>query len=117
MLLVKDDLVIRLGAYPAKYALCGTDVHQQNGLQKSSHAETRQYQVQQEEITMSAECAVGLILEYFHATEVDRGRRNGKDLDMGDICLGSIAIRHFWKIEIKQMTKLWTIWHSILRFI
>ena len=75
MLLVKDDLVIRLGAYPAKYALCGTDVHQQNGLQKSSHAETRQYQVQQEEITMSAECAVGLILEYFHATEVDRHGR------------------------------------------
>lgn len=75
MLLVKDDLVIRSGAYPAKYTLCGADVQEQNGLQKLKHTEIRQHQVQQEKITMSSECAVRLISEYFHATEVDKHGR------------------------------------------
>lgn len=81
MSLVTNNNVIRSGANPARYSLNGTPVSKQaimkkkNSLPKSEITEVQQDKAQQKTVTMSAEYATHLILDYFNETIEDRHGR------------------------------------------
>lgn len=81
MSLVSNNVVTRSGAHPAKYALSGAPVSEQvtaikkKNLPKRENTEEQQYKAQQQTVTMSAEYATQLILDYFNETIEDRHGR------------------------------------------
>lgn len=81
MSLVRNNTIIRSGAYPAKYSLGGTPFSEQamtlrkTSLSNLEHTAAEQYTIQQRTATMSAECASQLILDYFNETVKDEHGR------------------------------------------
>ena len=71
MSLVDNDIVTRSGAYPARYSLSGTPISEQTTAIKKN-TEVKQYKVQQQTVTMSAEKATHLIQDYFNETVKDK---------------------------------------------
>ncbi|MGM9916177.1 hypothetical protein, partial [Anaerotignum sp.] len=77
MSLVNSNNITRSGAYPAKYSLRETPVSEQaiiikkNSLSELENTEVQQCKTQQRSITMSAEYATHLILDYFNETMKD----------------------------------------------
>lgn len=81
MSLVDNDIVTRFGAYPARYSLSGTPyslsgtpISEQTTVIKKN-TEVKQYKVQQQTVTMSAEKATHLIQDYFNETVKDKHGR------------------------------------------
>ena len=81
MSLVNNNVITRSGAHPAKYALNGAPISEQvreikkNNLPKRENTEEQQYKAQQQTVTMSAEYATQLILDYYNETIEDRHGR------------------------------------------
>ena len=81
MSLVNNNVITRSGAHPAKYALSGAPVSEQvtaikkKNLPKRENTEGQQYKAQQQTVTMSAEYATQLILDYYNETIEDRHGR------------------------------------------
>ncbi len=74
MSLVDNDIVTRSGEYPARYSLSGTPISEQTTAIKKN-TEVKQYKVQQQTVTMSAEKATHLIQDYFNETVKDKHGR------------------------------------------
>ena len=74
MSLLNNNIVTRSGAYPARYSLSGTPISEQTTAIKKN-TEVKQYKVQQQTVTMSAEKATHLIRDYFNETVKDKHGR------------------------------------------
>ena len=81
MSLVNSKNVTRSGANPARYSLSGAPISEQaivikkSDLPKLENNEEQQYKAQQQTVTMSAEYATHLILDYFSETIEDKHGR------------------------------------------
>lgn len=81
MSLVNSNNITRSGSHPARYSLSETPISEQaitvkkNNLPNLANAKAQQYKAQQQTVTMSAEYATHLILDYFNETMEDRHGR------------------------------------------
>lgn len=81
MSLVDSNIITRSGTYPAKYSLNVTPGSEQaivikkNSLSELENTEVQQYKAQQQTVTITAEHATHLILDYFNETIKDEHAR------------------------------------------